>query len=97
LINVAVRVLLDAGGSRVRQGRIAIGPVAPVPFRAKQAESVLTNQLADEETIVAAAQAAATESRPRTSLLRASEEYRRELIRVLTERALRRAIENARG
>jgi carbon-monoxide dehydrogenase medium subunit len=97
LINVAVRVLLDADGRRVRQGRIAVGPVAPVPFRAVQAETILSNQLANEETVTAAARAAASEGKPRTSLLRASKEYRSELIEVLAQRALRRAIDQARS
>jgi CO/xanthine dehydrogenase FAD-binding subunit len=97
LINVAVRVLLDADSSHIREARIAIGPVAPVPIRAVRAEAVLANEVASDETVALAAETAANESKPRTSLLRASREYRLELIKVLTQRALRRAIENARG
>lgn len=97
LINVAVRVLLDADANHVRESRIAIGPVAPVPFRAVQAEAILKEQPLNEETIAEAVQTAASESKPRTSLLRASKEYRRELIAVLTRRALLRAIQNAKG
>jgi carbon-monoxide dehydrogenase medium subunit len=97
LINVAARVLLDASGEHVRDARIAIGPVAPVPFRAQEAESLLRGQAISAELISEAAEAAAHESKPRSSLLRASKEYRRELIRTLTQRALSRAIEKARG
>jgi CO/xanthine dehydrogenase FAD-binding subunit len=97
LINVAVRVLLDADCSHIRESRIAIGPVAPIPFRAIQAEAVLEDQPASDETVALASETAASESQPRTSLLRASKEYRRQLIKVLTQRALRRAIQNARG
>ncbi len=97
MINVAVRVLLDADGSHIREAQIAIGPVAPVPFRAQEAEAVLKDQPVSEEAISDAVETAARESRPRSSLLRAGKEYRRELIRVLTRRALRRALQDARG
>jgi len=96
LINVGVRVLLDADSRHVREARIAIGPVAQVPFRAEGAEALLRDQPINQETIDEAVETAARESKPRTSLLRASKEYRRELIRVLTRRALLRAIQTAR-
>jgi len=97
LINVAVRVLLDTSGDLIRDARIAIGPVAPVPFRAQEAEKALRGHGISAEIISEASEAAVHESRPRSSMLRASKEYRRELIRTLTNRALTRAIERARG
>jgi len=97
LINVAARVLLDADGSRIREARLAIGPVAPTPFRTRQAEDFLAGQPAERETIEEAAEMAIRECKPRSSLLRAGKEYRLELIRVLSRRALIRAIETARG
>ena len=97
LINVGVNVLLNADGARFRDVRIAIGPVAPVPFRAREAEEALKNQPLSSDTIDQAAEIAVRESKPRTSLLRASKEYRRELIGVLTKRALLKAIGRARG
>lgn len=97
LISVAARVLLDASGDHIRDARIAVGPVAPVPFRAQEAEQLLQGREISPEVISEAVEAAVHESKPRSSLLRASKEYRRELIRTLTERALTRAIEKARG
>ncbi len=97
LINVAVRVLLDAEGTHVRDSRIAVGPVALVPFRAVQAEAALKDQPINKETTTSAARAAMGEAKPRTSLLRAGKEYRLELIAVLTRRALERAIQAAGG
>jgi CO/xanthine dehydrogenase FAD-binding subunit len=97
LINVAARVLLDADGSHVREARLAIGPVAPTPFRARQTEDFLAGQPAEQETIDEAAEMALRECQPRSSLLRAGKEYRQELIRVLSRRALWRSIEAARG
>ena len=97
LINVAARVLLDAAGDHLRDVRIAIGPVAPVPFRAQEAETALRGRAITAQAISDAVEAAVHESKPRSSLLRASKEYRRELIGTLTQRALTRAIEKARG
>ncbi len=97
LINVAVRVLLDAEGTHLRDARIAIGPVDLVPFRAVQAEAALKDQPINSETTTSAVEAAMREAKPRTSLLRAGKEYRRALIAVLTRRALERAIQAARG
>ena len=95
LINVGVNVLLDADRTRFRDVRIAIGPVSPVPFRASEAEEALQNQPVNQDTINEAAEIAARQSKPRTSLLRASKEYRHELIAVLTKRALLTAVERA--
>ena len=97
ILNVAVRVLLTANGKSFRDARIAIGPVAPVPFRSIKAEEALRNQPINDETIADAIEAAVGESKPRSSLLRASKEYRRELIAVLVRRALLRAIQAAQG
>ncbi len=97
LINVGVRILLDAGGRRIREACIAIGPVAETPFRARDAEKVLIGQAVDDEGLNEAAEAAVRECKPRSSILRASKEYRRELIRVLTKRALLRAVRIAEG
>lgn len=97
LINVGVRVLLDADRTRARTVRISIGPVAPVPFRAVLAEKALQSRPMDDAAIQEASDVAAREGNPRSSLLRASKAYRVELVRVLTQRALTRAIEAARG
>lgn len=97
LINVGARVLLDAERVRARAVRISVGPVAPVPFRAAAAEKLLLNRPMDDAAIREAAEMAAREGNPRSSLLRASKEYRVELVRVLTQRALTRAINAARG
>jgi carbon-monoxide dehydrogenase medium subunit len=97
LINVGVRVLLDAEGASVRDARIVVGPVALVPFRAREAEGALMSRPIDEQTIADTIDATISDSKPRSSLLRASKEYRRDLIGVLTRRALLRAIASARG
>ena len=95
LINVGVWVRLD--GDQVSDARVAIGPAAPVPFRACGAEEVLKGREATAEAIDDTANQAMAESNPRSSLLRAGRPYRKELVRVLTRRALERAVEKAGG
>jgi carbon-monoxide dehydrogenase medium subunit len=68
--------------------RIAVGPVAPTPFRASEAEQLLIGQPVSDELIAQAAVAAASSARPRPSLLRGSPEYRTEMVEVLVRRAL---------
>ena len=67
--------------------RIVLGAVAPTPLRARHAEDLLRGKRLTDELIAKAAQAAVAESRP-ISNVRASAEYRREMVGVLTRRAL---------
>ena len=89
ILNAAVVVELD--GDRFRRARIAVGPVAPTPFRATAAEESLAGQLAVPETIAQAARLAARDAQPRDSLLRGGQEYRTDMVAVLVRRALTRA------
>src|SRR5262245_41082979 len=66
------------------------------PVKAEKAEEPLRGKKIDGESIKRAAQLAAQESEP-TADLRGSEEYKRDLVRVLTVRALNRALERSRG
>ena len=91
---VAVQLTLD--GDTVRQGRIALTNLSPVPARATEAEAALVGKTLNEDTIRAAAAAAAAQCDP-SGDLRGSVEYKRDLTRVLTGRALRKAAARARG
>ena len=85
---VAVLLELSKEG-KVKTGRIALAAVAPVPLRSYQAEAVLKGRVLTTETIESAAEVAATEASPITDI-RGTAEYRRELVKVLTRRALQR-------
>lgn len=87
-------VTLDGG--RIAEARICLAAVAPTPVRALGAESELRGAPADDETVRRAAAAAAGDCSP-ISDVRGSADYRRHLVSVLTERALRAAIARARG
>jgi carbon-monoxide dehydrogenase medium subunit len=75
--------------------RIVLGAVAPTPIRARRAEEILRGKKIDDAAIERAAQAAVKEARP-ISNVRASAAYRREMVGVLTRRALQRALEASR-
>ena len=70
--------------------KIVLGAVAPTPIRARRAEDLLRGQALTPDLITKAADLAESESRP-ISNVRASAEYRREMVRVLTRRALEQA------
>jgi carbon-monoxide dehydrogenase medium subunit len=93
-VGVAAAVQLAPDGRKCRTARIALGSVAPIPMRARKAEALLEGQPLTDELIAEAAAAAAAESRP-ISDLRASKEYRRQMVEVLTRRALHEALRRA--
>jgi CO/xanthine dehydrogenase FAD-binding subunit len=96
ILNCGVSVGLDDSRERLAWARIGLGPVATVPFRAREAEAFLAGRPAGDEIYSLAAEVAAGECRPRSSLLRASKEYRVEVLRVLIRKGLTRAVEQAR-
>ena len=90
VVGVAVALSLNSPKDRCEEGKIALGAVGPVPMRATKAEGCLKGQKLDEELISRAAILASEEAQPVTDI-RASAEYRREMVRVITQRALRHA------
>ena len=95
VVGVGVALTLSASDV-IERARIALGAVAPTPVRAREAEAVLVGQAASDAVFAQAAEAAAAECRP-ISDIRGSAEFRRHLVRVMTERLLREAVERARA
>jgi aerobic carbon-monoxide dehydrogenase medium subunit len=92
---VAVQITLDDAGACKRAG-IGLTNVGFTPIKAKQTEALLTGKKLDEATIQQAAEMAASESQPMDDI-RGSADYKRDLVRVLTTRALKRALDRAKG
>lgn len=91
LAKVNVAVSLDIRQQTCREARIALGSVAPTPMRAPKAEAFLLDRELTKGVIGEAARIAAEEASPIDDL-RSTREYRKELVRVLTRRALTLAV-----
>ena len=90
---VAVQLTLGADGA-CEQAGIGLTNVGLTPIKARQAEASLKGKALDEAAIKRAAELAAAAAEP-TADLRGPVEYKRDLVRVLTARALRKALERA--
>ncbi len=92
---VGVGVALTVGPKNVcKDVRISLGAVAPTPIRAKSAEKHLKGKKLNEETIAAGAEKANAEADP-PSDMHGSREYRLEMIKVFTRRAVKLALSRA--
>jgi carbon-monoxide dehydrogenase medium subunit len=91
---VAVQLVMD--GKTCREARIGLTNVNPVPMRATGAEAAVAGKELTDQVLEAAGKAAAAQCDPSTDL-RGGVDYKRDVTRVLTKRALRKAAERARG
>jgi aerobic carbon-monoxide dehydrogenase medium subunit len=91
-VGVAVHVTFSNGS--VGQAGIALTGVGPTNLRAEAAEQALAGHALDEEAISEAARLAGEAAQPRTDV-RGSEDYKRNAVRVLVARGLRKAAEVA--
>lgn len=87
VVGVATFLKLDREKRFCEEARIVLGAVAPTPMRAKKTENFLTGKEINETTADEAGKIASDESKP-ISDVRASKEYRKTLVHVLTKRGL---------
>jgi len=95
IVGVAAQVTINATGMCERAG-IGLTNVAPTPLKAYSAEVFLQGKHLDQASIEHAAELAAAASQPEADL-RGSVDYKRDMVRVLTIRALTAALERASG
>ena len=95
IVAVAVTISLDGDGT-CKDARVVLGNGAPTTIRANTAEETLIGKKLNDTVFAAAGQAAADHSSP-VSDIHASEEYRRHLIKVLTQRIAKAAFAQARS
>ena len=95
-LGCAVNVKLSADRKAVADLRLAYGVAAPTPIRCRGTEALAAGRGIDAELFELVAETAATEVAPRTSW-RASKEFRVQLVKELSRRALDRAIKHAGG
>ena len=92
--NAAARIDLDEAGTTFKSARIAIGAVAPTPLLVEAAGAALSGKPVNDASISAAARIARDAATPINDM-RGTIEHRKQLVEVLTTRALRAAIVRA--
>jgi len=95
IVGVAAQVALDAEGA-IDQAGIGLTNAGPTPLRAGESERFLRGKRPDEAVLREAGELAAQAASP-TADRRGSVEYKRAMVRNLTVRALRKAVERAAG
>jgi len=92
---VGVAILLEVdGGDQITKARIALAAVAPTPIRVPSAEKLLEGRVLSLEAVRESSELAAQSCKP-ISDLRASAEYRREMVRELCLQGLLAAYRQA--
>jgi len=92
----AVAVQLELAGAVIKAIRIGLTNVSSIPQRARAAEAAVTGKQPSDDVLEAAGKAAAAECDPSADL-RGQVDYKRDMVRVLTKRAVRRAVQRAQG
>jgi carbon-monoxide dehydrogenase medium subunit len=91
VVSIAVNLTLDSDTKKVKEAKIAMGAVAPVPLRGKQTEEVLIGNIPDDGLIEKAAEQCSTESTPIDDI-RGSAAYRKHVIKVLAVRTIKETL-----
>lgn len=94
---VGVAALVHLQDGKFAKVSIAIGGATATPIRAEEAEAALTGQVLSAENIAAAAEQVGLSIHNPLSDAYASEAYRVQLAKVLTQRALTQAVARAQG
>lgn len=97
VLNGAVSLLPDPSAKRIRRARIALGPVAEKPFRARRTEAFLESGEISQGFLEEAARIAGEEANPRTSLLRGSAPYRKDMVRLFLTRTMQTMLDAGGG
>ena len=92
---VACQLNIDSGGSIQNIG-IGLTNVGSTPIRASSAEQLLQGKNPDEKMIAEAGRLSAADSEPMEDL-RGSAEYKRALVKELTQRAIKLSLQRAEG
>ena len=96
VVGVAAVVTLESPNATCKDAKVVLGSVAPTPMRALKAEQILKGNQIDDALIDKAGQAASEEANPVTDF-RASAQYRRQMVKVFTVRAVRAALKVAKS
>ncbi|KLU61289.1 carbon monoxide dehydrogenase medium chain [Peptococcaceae bacterium CEB3] len=90
LVNVAVLITPQPGTKLIARARIAVGAVASTQLRLREAEESLSQTVVTADVLERAAELAEAAVNPIDDV-RSTAAYRRQMVRVLTKRALQKA------
>ena len=96
ILNIALWLRMDAAGI-IAQARLAVGPCGPMPRRATAAEALMCGQPANVANSERILKALAEDVQLRTSVHRASAEYRYHVLGVLLRRIVPSALASVAG
>jgi len=97
VVNAATHLTLDESNQAVcKDIRIVLGSVNPTPYRSKKAEELIRGQEVTDALIEKAARITAEDVEPTTDL-NGTEEFKRKIARVLTQRTVASAADRARS
>jgi CO/xanthine dehydrogenase FAD-binding subunit len=91
---VGVGVMVAFNGKGLKEARVVLGAVAPIPMRAPKTEDLLKSRRWTQDLIEEGGEMAAEEAKP-ISDVRASAEWRKKMVAALTRRSLEEARERA--
>jgi len=84
---VCVGAHVEMQGTKVNNARLFVGACAPIPMRMPRAEKAMMKKVFNEKLAVKAGQTASQEAMPITDV-RATQDYRNNMVAVITKRAL---------
>jgi carbon-monoxide dehydrogenase medium subunit len=91
VVSIATHLILDpADPDLCKEIRIAMGSVGPTPLRSKRGEDIIKGQKIDDTVIAEVAKVSSEDAQP-TGDMNGSEEYKREIVKVLVKRAIEKA------
>ncbi len=93
-VNMAVNLVLEVSGRKIKELKLVMGSVAPKPLVSLEVPAILVGHELSDDLVEKAALAACGEAKP-ISDIRASAEYRREMVYVLARRLLYQAFNAA--
>ncbi|MDF2655983.1 MAG: XdhA [Bacillota bacterium] len=93
-VNMAVNITLEDDGTKIKDVKLVMGSVSPRPLVSELIPGLLKGTELTEELIVKAGEAAQSEAKPITDV-RASAEYRRDVVGALARRLVKEAYEAA--
>lgn len=91
IATVNAAAMFTVAEQKCTEARIALGSVAPVPLRARKAETEIHGKVIDESSVRRVAEVASEECSP-ISDLRGSAEYRKAMVKVLVRRLFGNAL-----